>query len=285
MPKLRSSTLLLLAAALPVPALHAQTAAAPAAPAASAAAPTAKDEAATDSRVEAVFSGAHLTDGNRAWRDAHVRGHNTLRPGTVLNWELASQGHYGQRGTLGAVSLTQDLSPLWYVSGGLSAGSAEFQNRYRVDAGVHRKWGPTQQWVTGLALMRSASRDRVHKDWGLTGSVSYYSTDKWVAEGGLVLNHSNPGAVNSHRVFGAFTLGEEKKNYLVLRLDHGQEAYLPAGAIAQGRDANVRFNSTEASVQWRQWLNPRLGYLVGLQAYRNPYYNRVGASAGLFYDF
>ncbi|MDO5086598.1 MAG: YaiO family outer membrane beta-barrel protein [Comamonadaceae bacterium] len=285
MPYLRPSTLLLLTTALSTPAVFAQTAASPAPATPVEVAPAAQDDAGTNSRVEVGFSGAHLTDGNRSWRDGYVRGHTTLRPGTVFNWELASQGHYGQRGTLGAVSVTQDLSPLWYVSGGLSAGSAEFQNSYRIDAGVHRKWGPTQQWVTGLALMRSASRDRIHKDWGLTGSVSYYSTDKWVAEGGLVLNHSNPGAVNSHRVFGAFTLGEDKKNYLTLRLDHGQEAYLPSGAIAEGRQANVRFNSTEASVQWRQWISPRLGYLVGLQAYHNPYYNRVGASAGLFYDF
>lgn len=236
-------------------------------------------------RIEAGVGGASLSDNNRSWRDGYVLGHYKLQPGSTLHWEIASQGHFGQRGTLGALSFTQDLSPLWYLSGGVSAGRADFQNRYRLDAGIHRKWGATQQWVTRLGLMRSASNDDIHKDTALTLAAAYYSPQHWVAEAGVLANHSSPGSVNSYRGFGAFTWGENKKHYLALRLDHGQEAYLPAGAMGGPNQPNVRFNSTELSVQWRQWLTPQLGYTLGVQGYRNSYYNRVGGNVGLFYDF
>ncbi|MDO5626223.1 MAG: YaiO family outer membrane beta-barrel protein [Pseudomonadota bacterium] len=241
--------------------------------------------AGTAGRVEAGVAGANLTGGNRSWRDAYLRGHHAFQPGTVLNWELGSQGHFGQRGTLGAASLTHVLSPQWHVMVGLGGGEADFQNRYRGDIGVYRKWGERQQWVTSLLLMRSASNDRLHKDTALTAAAAYYSTDKWVGEAGLKFNHSTPGAVNSQRVFAALSMGEEKKHYLTVRLDHGKEAYLPAGAVTQGRPANVRFTSTEATVQWRQWISPRMGYVVGVQGYRNRYYHRVGANVGVFFDY
>ena len=288
------ATALVFAASLSSPALWAQTVpqaqAAPQTPAATAAsapaepAPPAAD-APTRNRIELGGSAASLSDGNASWRDAYVRGHSTVQPGTTLNWELASQGHFEQRGTLGALSVTHELSPDWYMRAGGAAATADFQNRYRFDAGLYRKWGASRQWVTGLALMRSASNDDVHRDTGVTASVAYYSPDKWVGEGGVVYNRSSPGAVNSYRGFTAWTFGEEKKHFLSLRLDHGQEAYLPAGAIAPGSNNNVRFNSTEATMQWRQWISPGWGYVLGVQGYRNPYYNRVGANAGVFFDF
>lgn len=235
-------------------------------------------------RVEMGLGYAVLNGGNSNWSDQYVRGHVGLKPGTTLNWDLASQRHFGQRGTVGALSLTQDLSPLWYMSVGASSGSADFQNKYRGDLAIYRKWTDTQQWVSGLALMKSASRDGIHRDTGVTASLAYYSTQAWVAEGGVVYNRSSPGSVDGFRGFGAITLGTEKDHYLVARIDHGKEAYLPIGAIASGGD-HVGFQSTELTLQWRQWVTREWGYTVGGQLYRNPYYRRVGVSAAVFFDF
>lgn len=247
--------------------------------------PPAAAPAQTHNRIEVGLGGASLSNGNKSWSDGWVRGNHHLQPGTNLNWELAGQRHYGQYGTVAALGLTQDLSPDWYASFGVAAGTADFQNRYRGDVAIYRKWGENRQWVTGLSFMRSASNDRIHRDSGLTASLAYYSPNAWVAEGGLVFNRSNPGSVDSTRGFVAFTLGREKQHYFTVRLDHGQEAYLPAGAVGPiGRDVQ-RFNSTELTLQWRQWVKPQWGYVLGAQGYRNPYYDRAGVNAGLFYDF
>ena len=47
----------------------------------------------------------------------------------------------------------------------------------------------------------------------------------------------------------------------------------------------VGFQSTEFSLQWRHWLAKDWGYVLGGQLYHNPYYNRKGISAAVFFDF
>ena len=235
-------------------------------------------------RVDIGMGFASLTGGNSNWNDQYMRGNVGLKPGTTLNWELASQRHFSERGTVGALSLTHTLSPVWYMTVGASSGSADFHNKYRGDIGIYRKWTDTQQWVSGLAFMRSASRDNVHRDTGATLSLAYYSTNQWVAEGGVVYNRSNPGSVDGFRGFGALTLGTEKQHYLTARIDHGKEGYLPTGAIA-GNGNHVGFQSTEFTLEWRHWLAKDWGYVVGGQYYHNPYYNRKGLNAAVFFDF
>ncbi|QMV71677.1 YaiO family outer membrane beta-barrel protein [Comamonas piscis] len=290
------TTLALSAAALLAPALalaQAQAAdatpgstmAAPAAPPAADEAPAADFEPGRRGRVDIGAGFSSLTGGNSNWNDEFVRGNVGLKPGTILNWELSSQRHFDQRGTVGALSLTQTLSPWWYMSVGGSSGSADFQNKYRGDIAIYRKWTESQQWVTGLALMKSASRDGIHRDTGITASVAYYSANDWVGEGGVVYNKSNPGSVEGYRGFAALTMGREKQHYFTARIDHGKEGYLPTGAIASGAGNQVGFQSTELSLQWRQWLGKDWGYLVGGEFYRNPYYNRKGVSAAVFFDF
>ena len=248
-------------------------------------APAAPPEFATNGRVDLGVSGANLTSGESSWFDQYARGHVTVRPGTTINWGLSHERHFDERGTVGALSVTQDINADWYAMGGMSFGSASFQAKRRFDVGIYRKWGEDRRWVTGLAYMNSHSNDDIHRDRGLTTSVAYYSPDAWVAEGGLVFNRSNPGSVKGTRGFAAVTLGQEKQHYLVLKLDHGKEAYLPEAAIQGPSQANVAFNSTEATVQWRQWLSPKYGYTVGVQHYRNPYYRRNNLSVGMFFDF
>lgn len=251
-------------------------------------------EAATSASVSAPFASrgqievgvgmAYLRGASGDWRDTYVRGMYRLATGTTLNAELASQGHFNQRGTLGALSVLQDVSSDWFVMGGIGGGAADFQYRLRVDVGVFRKWGDERCWVTGASLMRGLSGDHVHRDVMLRLTTAYYAPAGWIAEGGLLLNHSQPGAVNAARGFGLVTSGTRGQDLWSLRLDHGREAYLPAGAgVAPG--GSVGFTSTEISPQWRHWLGKDHGFIASLQYYRNPYYRRTGASVGLFFDF
>ena len=239
----------------------------------------------TTGRIEAGVGAAHLNGADGDWRDVYVRGYVRPAPGTTINAELASQGHFNQRGTLGAVSVLRDLSPDWFVMAGVSGGSAEFQYRLRGDVGIYRKWGATRQWVTGLTLMRGLGGDHIHRDTMPSVTVAYYSTDGWIAEGGAMFNRSQPGSVRAARAFGALTVGQQGHHLWMTRIDHGREAYLPAGASVGGAPSSVAFTSTEVSTVWRQWLGRDYGYTVGLQYYRNPYYTRAGVTAGVFFDF
>ena len=247
-------------------------------------APAPAAPAASRGQVEAGLGFADLSDGNKNWNDLYTRGHFNLRPGSTLHWSLGRQRHFGESGAIGGLTLVQDLSPDWYALLGASGGGANFQNRYRVDAGIYRKWGADRRWVTGLSLMHAASGDHIHRDNALRASAIYYAPQGYVAEGGISFNRSNPGSVWSTRVYGAATFGQAKKHWLSLRLEHGQEGYLPV-ALGSAFPTNVRFRSTEATIEWRQWVGRDWGYVVGGQLYRNPYYRRAGVTAGVFFDF
>ena len=202
----------------------------------------------------------------------------------TLHWSLGQQRHFGESGTLGGLTLVHDLSPDWYALAGVSGGSASFQNRLRLDAGLYRKWGAERRWVTGLGLMHARSGDREHRDNALRASAIYYAPEGWVGEGGVSFNRSSPGAVWSTRFYAAATLGRAKQRQWTLRLEHGQEGYLPVAAGLPVA-SDVRFRSTEATLQWRQWVARDWGVVAGAQFYRNPYYRRAGLQVGVFWDF
>ena len=235
-------------------------------------------------QVEVGVGGADLSDGQPGWSDAYLRGHVGLRPGSTLHWSLSRQRHFGESGTLGGLTLVHELSPDWYALAGVAGGSASFQNRLRLDAGLYRKWGAERRWVTGLGLMHARSGDHEHRDHALRAVAIYYAPEGWVGEGGVSFNRSSPGAVWSTRFFGAATFGQVKQRQLTLRLEHGQEGYLPLAA-GLPLAADVRFRSTEATLEWRQWIDRRWGFVAGAQFYRNPYYRRAGLQLGLFWDF
>lgn len=238
----------------------------------------------TRGQVEVGLSGANLSGGNRSWTDAYARGFYRLAEPTTLYWSAANERHFGESGVTGGLTLVHDFSPAWYGLAGISGGSATFQNKRRLDLGFYYKWPQSRRWITGVGLMSAASGDGVHRDLGLRASVIHYAEQGWVGEGGLIFNRSSPGSVWATRGYGALTWGAPKQHYLSVRLEHGREAYLPVGLVP-AYPGNVAFNSTELTLQWRQWINQRWGYVVGAQGYRNPYYSRVGISAGIFMDF
>ena len=45
------------------------------------------------------------------------------------------------------------------------------------------------------------------------------------------------------------------------------------------------FRSHALALQWRRWLAPRWGLSAQLEHYRNPSYERLSASAGVFVQF
>lgn len=244
---------------------------------------TTSADAATRHTIEAGGSTADLSDNSPNWRDGYFKGTHHFDGQGVLQWQIDSQKHYGERGTSGAVSYTRDINPDWYFSVGVSGGSASFMPKARADVGLYYKWLASRQLVTGITGMWSKSGDNIHSDRAVGLNASYYFSDlPLVLQGGITINQSNPGAVNTRRGFAAVTYGRDKAYYLTLRHETGREGYLPAGAHA---GAAVDFSSRATSASWRHWITPRFGYVVGGEHYSNPYYKRNAVNAGVFYSF
>jgi YaiO family outer membrane protein len=233
--------------------------------------------------VQLGLSQSRISNHSPDWRDVSVRGNVSLSKEIgVLHWEASEQKHFGETGSALSLSLSHELNPDWYGSVGMGAGSkASFLPKHRVDAALYRKWLDKRQWVTGVQLMASKSGDSLYRDQSWQLSSSYYFEIPLVAELGFKRNTSNPGNVKTQRYYVAATYGENKKYYLSARYDTGHEGYLPQGANVSASN----FKSHIATLSWRQWLSPQWGYELVNEQYNNPFYDRNGWTASLFYDF
>ena len=147
-------------------------------------------------------------------------------------------------------------------------------------ATLYRKWLPQKNLVTSIGAGQYKAPDG-HTDNNLSLGLVYYFDTPFVAEAGLRLNSSNPGAIKTQQQFLALTYGRVKENLVTLRHAWGQEGYQTIGATTQ----LVNFASKETSISWRHWFAPRTGVLISANSYTNPFYNRNGFNIGIFHDF
>ena len=134
--------------------------------------------------------------------------------------------------------------------------------------------------MTSIGVTAVNAKDG-HQDRSMLLSTSYYFDAPWIAEGGVRLNSSNPGAIKTQQQFLALTYGRDKEDLITVRHAWGAEGYQTIAASAQ----LVNFKSNETSMSWRHWLTPRTGVLVGANRYTNPFYNRSGLNIGIFHNF
>jgi YaiO family outer membrane protein len=233
--------------------------------------------------IQLGVSRSNLTGGNEDWNDVFARGNLNLGEQVgVLNWEASQQKHFNETGQTASLSLTRDFGPDWYGMVGAGAGrSASFLPVHRFDVAVYRKWLQDRQLVTGLQYTQSKSGDRLYRDRAWQLSASYYFSFPLTAELGARSNTSNPGSIRANRYYAAATYGENKKYYASLRYDAGREGYLPQGSNVSAVD----FKSDVVTLTWRQWLTRQWGYELSAEQYHNPFYDRRGLSASMFYDF
>ena len=233
-----------------------------------------------DRSLEVRAGAQHVTGGFGDWRDASVFG--TYRTGRhLLQAELASQHRFHDAGTYAAVIDTYTFDDDWFASLAIGAGDgAFFLPRYRADAFVHRKLLRDRRLVATLGAGYYRAPDG-HVDRSFTVGGAYYFEAPWVVQAAVRFNESDPGSVRARQQFVALTYGRERRDVVVARYGWGREAYL---AISPGR-ALVDFASREATLQWRHWLDARQGVSIALEHYRNPLYERSGATVGWFASF
>ncbi|MES2913391.1 MAG: YaiO family outer membrane beta-barrel protein [Pseudomonadota bacterium] len=242
--------------------------------------PTPKTTDAAKRSLELSAGAQNLTAGYGSWRDVTLRGTYGTGP-HVLQGELSAQNRFNKSGTFVGISDTYTFDEDWYGSLALGAGDgAFFLPRYRLDATLYRKLLADRSLVSSVGVGYYSAPDG-HTDRSLSLGLAYYFDSPWIAEGGIRLNSSNPGGIRTQQQFLALTYSRDKQDQVSARYGWGGEGYLALTANTQ----LVNFNSNEASLTWRHWVNPSTGILVGVNRYSNPLYRRSGITVGLFHDF
>ena len=222
-----------------------------------------------------------LSGGYSNWRDVTLKGAYGL-PSHLLQAEISLNRRFDKDGAFVGLSDTYTFNEDYYGSIAVGFGDGAFYlPRYRVDATLYKKWQPDRRLVTSIGAGYYKATDG-HSDNSLSLGVVYYFDAPWVAEAGLRINNSNPGAIKTHQQFVAVTYGSNKQSLLTLRHGWGSEGYQ---TISSSNAQLVNFKSKETSVSWRYWVAPRTGIMLGANRYTNPSYIRSGANIGIFHDF
>lgn len=230
--------------------------------------------------LELSAGGQSLSAGFSDWRELTLRGSYGL-PRHLLQGEVSLNRRFDKNGAFVGLSDTYTFNEDWFGWAGLGVGDGAFYlPRYRIDTALYRKFLPNRNFVASVGLGYYNAPDG-HTDKSVSLGGAYYFEAPWIVEGGVRLNSSNPGSVQTQQQFVAVTYGRDKQDLVTARYGWGGEGYLAIAANTQ----LVNFNSREASVVWRHWLNPRTGLLVSANRYTNPLYRRSGLNVGVFHDF
>jgi len=230
--------------------------------------------------LELSTGAQRLSNGYGDWNDISLRGaYGQSRH--VFQGEASVQRRFNQDGAFIGLGDTYSFDEDWYGSLAVGAGDGAFYlPRYRVDAALYRKFLPGRNLVGNVGAGFYKAPDG-HSDRSVSLGAAYYFESPWIVEGGVRFNSSNPGSVRTHQQFAAVTWGRDKQDLVTGRYTWGGEGYLATGPATQ----LVNFDSREASISWRHWLNPRTGVLVGANRYSNPLYQRSGINVGIFHNF
>jgi YaiO family outer membrane protein len=221
-----------------------------------------------------------LSNGFGNWRDLTLRGTYGLSK-HLLQSEVSLNRRFNQDGAFLGLSDTYTFNEDWFGSVALGVGDGAFYlPRYRVDATLYKKWLADRSLVSSVGVGYYDAPDG-HKDRSVSLGAAYYFSAPWIVEGGVRLNNSNPGSVRTQQQFVAVTYGRDKQDLVSARYTWGAEGYLAVAANTQ----LVNFDSHEASVSWRHWLDSRTGLLLGANSYTNPLYRRSGINVGIFHNF
>ena len=203
----------------------------------------------------------------------------SLRGGDdVLRAELLSERRFGATGGVIGAGFSHGLSADWFMGANLTLGhGGPNWPRQRLDLSLSTRLGAQRDTIAQVSAYR-ALYDNQRSDRGLGLALISYAFSPLVLQAGVTANVSDPGAVNSAMTTLSGTWGQEGQQYISLRLSSGTESYQALGAGQQ----LVDFKSHSVALNWRRWLGPRWGLSAQAEHYRNPSYERLSVSAGVF---
>jgi len=227
--------------------------------------------------LELRAAAQHVTGDFGDWREVSLLATHESGP-HVLQAELSYKWRFHDEGTWAGIADIYTIDPDWYAMLGVGGGDGVFfLPRVRVDALVYRKLGAERRTVL-FAGPGYARLPDGHTDHMWTAGFVHYFAAPWVVQAGVRFNESDPGNVRTRQQFAAASYGREGRDLVAIRASAGREGYQPIGPAT----AIVDFPSREASLQWRHWLDRTSGISVGLEHYRNPFYERSGVALGWF---
>ncbi|MGR9117008.1 MAG: YaiO family outer membrane beta-barrel protein [Gammaproteobacteria bacterium] len=232
--------------------------------------------------VEAGGNYYDLSADNSSWTGYFARGSWQADENNILNWEVSRQNRYGDSGTYLVTGLVHAIDEDWitsfYVGG--SPGGFYFQ-KYRIDAFIHRKLLSERNLVLTAGATYAESRDDIHDDTGFFVGAAYYFSFPLLVEGGIRYNQSDPGLQQSLRYQMSATYGRSFDRYISVAIDTGNESYQ---LIGEG-NAVSNFESTVATIGWREWIREDWGFNLTAEYYTSEIYNRSGAALSVFKHF
>lgn len=231
-------------------------------------------------KLELNAGAQSLSNGYGDWKDLTLSGVYSTNQ-HVLRAEASMNRRFNQDGLFVGAADTYTFNDDWYGSFAVGVGDGAFYlPRYRVDGSIYRKMLPERNLVGSIGAGYYRAPDG-HTDNILSLGLTYYFVSPWILEGGVRLNNSRPGSINTQQQFVAATYGRDKHDLITARYGWGKEGYLAITADSQ----IVNFKSSEASLSWRHWFSPTTGLLVSALRYTNPTYRRSGVNIGLFSSF
>lgn len=239
--------------------------------------------------MELGASRSDLTAPIQPWTDLYLRGALQPLDRDIVNFEFERQARYNDSGWLYSLGITHVFTDFLYVdvSGSTSQGGF-FIPKFAMAAHVNWKTLPRKQLVLygGVGLDEgkpingvSTKANRIE-----VGSTYYFTDWPFIVQEGFTLTHADPGGVDAPSGYLAITEGHNKEHYITVRAELGREGYeLFGGNHSQFVAFNFPIHNYTGT--WRQWIGNNWGVNVNVERYVNPYFNRNGASVGLFLDF
>jgi YaiO family outer membrane protein len=204
-----------------------------------------------------------------------------LTPENSLSLEGNREGRFGDSGYFGSFGLTHSFTSDFYVNGyaGTSVGGF-FLPKFRFDGFANYKLLPRKQLVANFGAGYDKAKTANSATRLMTGAT-YYFEWPFIVQGGVVFTRSNPGGTLANTYHLAVTQGREKEHYITVRAELGREAY----EVVNAGNTLVDFPIHIYSGTWRQWIGMNWGFNASFEREINPYYNRNGATLGVFLDF
>ena len=231
--------------------------------------------------LEVGGSRSDLTNPQPHWTDAYVRGVINLTPTNAFSLEADRQARFGDSGYFGSVGLTHSFTSNLYTNAyvGSSVGGF-FLPKFRADGFVNYKLLPEKQLVANLGVGYDKAKTSNSAVRFMPGAT-YYFQFPLIIQGGAEFTRANPGNVLAKTYNLAVTEGRAKEHFITFRYEIGREAY----EVVNAGNTLVDFPIHIYTGTWRQWIGTGWGFNFNFEREINPYYNRNGATLGLFIDF
>ncbi len=231
--------------------------------------------------LSAIYNRGTLTNQTADWNDFSITASLQIKESRSLIIEAGSRSRFGEKGFIGGATFTQNYNDDWYQSFSLTdSTNTSILPGVTVFSEINRKLTKEKKAVVGLGFGHSDGKDPYH-DFFMLGEVTIYFIPKLVTQTGVRYNQSQPGAVNSIRVFSAFTYNFTENLDLMYRIDLGNEGYQ---ILSAGNFTN-KVSSSDHYLQARYYFSKWIGTQAGLEKYENTNFSRNNYSVGLLYRF